>query len=212
MVTTESVAPAGLIRGLREQITDFLRDDILCDRLAEGEPLREDKLAERFGVSRGPIREALAQLTQEGLLVAKPNCGVKVASSAPDSIRELIVPIRRTLETYALKLIFDDLTAEDFRKWDEILLRLELACRRKDTKAIILNDIALHRSILMRADQPDLLAIWQSIVARVRSQFWQETIQYKDPMDIHTEHKALVDVFRKKDREAALAALEEHIC
>ena len=64
------------IRSVREQITDRLRDDILSGRLAEGERLQEAKLAERFGVSRGPIREVLAQLTHEGLVEAKPNCGV----------------------------------------------------------------------------------------------------------------------------------------
>lgn len=212
MAAISSPTNVGLIRSLREQITDRLRDEILCDRLAAGEPLREDKLADRFGVSRGPIREALAQLTQEGLLVSKPNCGVRVASAAPDFIRELIGPIRRTLETYALKLIFDDLTDEDFRNWDDILLQLELACRRKDTKAIILHDIALHRSIVERANQPDLLAIWQSIVARVRSKFWYDTTHYgKDLMGIHEEHKELVDVFRNGNKKAALAALERHI-
>jgi DNA-binding GntR family transcriptional regulator len=71
-----------LIRSTREQITDRLREDIFSGRLAEGERLQEAKLAERFGVSRGPIREALAQLTQEGLLEAKPNRGVSTVVSA----------------------------------------------------------------------------------------------------------------------------------
>jgi DNA-binding GntR family transcriptional regulator len=87
------------IRTVREQITDRLRDDILTGRLAEGERLQEAKLAERFGVSRGPIREVLAQLSHEGLVEAKPNCGVKVTHSDSDSVRELVVPIRRVIET-----------------------------------------------------------------------------------------------------------------
>src|SRR6266568_9551561 len=81
------------IQSMREQITGRLRDDILTGRLAEGERLHEAKLAERFGVSRAPIREVLAQLTHEGLLEAKPNCGVKVAPSDSESVRDLIVPI-----------------------------------------------------------------------------------------------------------------------
>ena len=55
------------IRTVREQITDRLRDDILSGRIAEGERLQEAKLAERFGVSRGPIREVLAQLRAAGV-------------------------------------------------------------------------------------------------------------------------------------------------
>src|SRR6266581_4316559 len=97
------------IRSVRIQIIDRLRDDILTGRLAEGERLHEAKLAERFGVSRGPIREVLAQLTHEGLLEAKPNCGVKVAPSDSESVRELIVPIRRVIETFALKHFFHEI-------------------------------------------------------------------------------------------------------
>src|SRR5262245_12147295 len=97
------------IRSVREQITERLRDDILSGRLAEGERLQEAKLAERFGVSRGPIREVLAQLTHEGLVEAKPNCGVKVAPSDSEAVRELIVPIRRVIETFALKHFFQEI-------------------------------------------------------------------------------------------------------
>src|SRR5438128_1384470 len=73
-----------LIRSTRHQITDRLREDIFSGRLAEGQRLQEAKLSAQFGVSRGPIREALAQLTQEGLLEAKPNRGVSVSHSDSD--------------------------------------------------------------------------------------------------------------------------------
>jgi DNA-binding GntR family transcriptional regulator len=196
---------------LREQIADRLREDVLSGRLAEGERLSEVKLAERFGVSRGPVREALVQLTHEGLLTAKPNCGVRVAPSAPDSIRGLVIPIRRTIETYALRLFFDDISAEDFRTWKSILNSLKHACQQKDVAAIAEQDIAFHRSILERAGQADLLAIWSTIVARVRSHFRQSYSKYKDLIEVHAEHQAIVDTFRTGDKEAAVLALENNI-
>ncbi len=205
------MAASGLIRGLREQIVNQLRDDILAGRLESGERLSETKLADRFGVSRGPIREALVQLTHEGLLVGKPNCGVTVAPSAPDSIRELIVPIRRTIETYALRLFFDGITDDDFRAWEEILQRMQAAIRKKDFNASAEADIAFHRSLLMRAAQPDLLAIWQTIVARIRTHFRQTHLENPDPMAIYREHRNIVDTFRKGDKEAAVKVLEESI-
>lgn len=201
-----------LVRSVRDQITDLIRDDLLCGRIPAGARLSEVKLAERFGVSRGPIREALAQLTNEGLLVSKPNCGVSAAPEPTDDVRDLIVPIRRTIETYALKLFFDSIDDRDFRIWDEILHKLERACREGDEEQIVLQDIAFHRSFITRAKQPDLLAIWQTILVRVRGHFREAVHRQRDSLPkVAEEHRELIEVFRKGDKEAALQALEKHI-
>ena len=204
--------PHALIRSTRDQITDRLREDIFSGRLAEGERLQEAKLAELFGVSRGPIREALAQLTQEGLLEAKPNRGVIVSHSDSDAVRELIVPIRRVIETFALKHFFQEINERDFQAWESILHHLKSACERKDLAAITQYDLAFHRSILMRAGVPALLTIWQTILARIRRHFRHATSHYgADLLEIYQQHRRLVEVFRRGDREAAIKALEEHI-
>jgi DNA-binding GntR family transcriptional regulator len=205
------VSRNALIRGLREQIANTLRDDVLSGRLESGQKLSETKLAERFGVSRGPVREALVQLTNEGMLVGKPNCGVVVAPSAPDSIRELIVPIRRTIETYALRSFFDAIAEDDFRVWEEILEKMKTACEQRDPHASAEADIAFHRSLLLRAGQPDLLAIWQTIVARIRSHFRQAHERVADLMAVYEEHRRIVETFRSGDKEAAVRTLERSI-
>lgn len=205
------MATRGLIRGLREQIANQLREDILAGRFEAGARLSEIKLAERFGVSRGPIREALVQLTNEGLLTGRPNCGVSVASSAPDSIRELIVPIRRTIETFALRLLFDNITPEDFQVWDELLQKMKQALQKKDFNASAELDIAFHRSLLVRAGQPDLLAIWQTLVARIRTHFRHSHMKTKDSLAIYHEHKNIVDAFRSGDKEKSVRILEDNI-
>jgi DNA-binding GntR family transcriptional regulator len=206
------VPSSGIIRGLREQIVKRLRDDILSGRLAEGERLSEPHLAERFGVSRGPIREALLKLTHEGLLVGKPNCGVRVASTAPDSVRQFLIPLRRTIETYALRLCFESLTEEDFQTWEEILQGMERAGRQEDYAALAEQDIAFHRWLLERAGQPDLLAIWSTIVARVRQHFQRVLlVERRNALASCAEHRDLLATFRSGDKEAAIKALEEHI-
>jgi DNA-binding GntR family transcriptional regulator len=202
---------SGLIRGLRDQIVDRLRAEILAGRLPEGTPLREVELSSRFGVSRGPIREALQQLTYEGVLTGIPNRGVRVAPAAPNVVRELIVPIRRTIELFALRQFVKEINEEDINFWEGILSRLRSACERKDFAEIAEQDVAFHRSILSRARQEDLLAIWSVLVARIWTHFRQTSPKYPDAMDIYQEHRHLVDVFRKGDPEASITALQAHI-
>jgi DNA-binding GntR family transcriptional regulator len=199
-------------RGLREQIADRLRDDILSGRIAEGERVSEPQLVKRFGVSRAPIREALVKLTQEGLLISRPNCGVTVAPSAPDAIQELVMPLRRTIETYALRRIFDDINEDDYLTWDAILERLKAACVKRDWITCAEQDIAFHRSILERAGQPDLLAIWATIVARLRSYFRQSYQKYDaEPMELYEEHRRIVETFRSGNKKKAVKALERNV-
>ena len=105
-----------------------------------------------------------------------------------------------------------DITAEDFQRWDAILKKLKAACIAKDYYAVAEYDIAFHRSIVKRAGIKDLEAIWMSLVARVRSHFWEtQQRNYKDPLDIYKEHVNIIEIFRKKNLKSALKALEENI-
>lgn len=201
----------GLICGLRGQIATQLRNDVYSGRLVSGERLSETSLVERFKVSRTPIREALQQLTQEGLLEAKPNCGVRVAAESSDEIQELIISIRRMTETFGLRSCFDDLTEEDFLQWDGIVDRMAEACEKQDYPAIAERDLEFHLAIIRHARIPDLEAIWKMIAARVRSHFRDTQKRYPDPMDIHAEHAEILEVFRGGDRDAAVDILGANI-
>ena len=200
-----------IVYGLREQIVKQIRKDIFAGRLGVGKRLSEVDLASRFKVSRTPIREALQQLVQEGVLDAQPNYGVRVAAEACDSMNELVISIRRMIETFALRLCFDDLNEEDFRQWEDILGRLAEACRKRDYREIAELDIEFHRAVVHRAGIPVLDTIWTSIIARIRTHFRETQLNYSDPMDIHAEHAAILEAFRASNRDAATKLLEENI-
>lgn len=111
---------APVFRTIREQIAERIRADVISGRLPEGTSLCEQALARQYGVSRAPIRDALLQLTQEGLLVAKPNCGVRVGSPSGEEIQPLVVELRRKIEVFALRKVFSKLTDGDVKRLEDI--------------------------------------------------------------------------------------------
>lgn len=193
------------------EIVNQLREEILSGQLAEGSRLTEMDVSKRFNQGRSAIREAFQELTHQGLLITRPNRGVVVASEPPKPIRNLLVPIRRMLESYVLELIFDELDDEDFNRWEELLERMKEACQSRDYAAIAETDIAFHRSFLERAGQPDLLAIWEAMVYRIRSHFRRTQRRCPDPMVIYDEHRAILDSIKSGDLKASLALLDEKI-
>lgn len=196
-----------IYRTIPEQVTARLRQEILSGKLQPGEPLREQEISERFGVSRGPIREALRQLTQQGLLVLEPNKGVRVAQYLSESVRPLTVELRRKIETFVLDSIFEAITDEDTEEWEHILADIKAACEAGDTAALVDHDVRFHQAIIQSHDDKDLFALWQPIALRMLMQY----TRFDDLMDSYREHRTLLDAIRSGDKAAALAALEANI-
>ena len=195
------------IRSVREQIADQLRNEVLADQLPAQQPMRELELAERFGVSCGPIRDALLQLTQEGALAYVPNRGVRVGTPASDEIRELLVVLRRQIETTALEQVFDRLTNEDDDLWREMLDQLQHACERENMSAVVEHDIAFHRSLVRRTGSPDLEAIWLPITVRMRLKY----SRHGKLIEVYNEHARIVDHIIRRNLKSAVKQLAKHI-
>lgn len=196
-----------LYRTIREQIVEQLRKEVMSGQLAEGDPLREESLARRFGVSRGPIRDALLQLTQEGLLVSRPNSGAKVGPSPSVVLQPLLVDLRRQIESYALGRVFETQTDEDLVELTVLLENFRAACKAGEMSEVIAHDMAFHRWIVERAGEPDLVAVWLPILLRFRLRY----TRHRSLMESYQEHKAVVEALRRKDRAAAVRALEANI-
>ena len=201
------MSDAPVFRTIREQIADRIRTDVLSGRLSEGTSLREQTLAKQYGVSRAPVRDALLQLTQEGLLVAKPNCGVKVGSPSGEEIQPLVIELRRKIEVFALRKVFGSLTESDFDRLDETVERLQVACEKEDLGEIVQYDMALHRYLLEATGNADLLAMWLPIVSRMFLHY----SRHRNMMETHREHAVIVDAIRRRDRKAAIEALNANI-
>jgi len=196
-----------IFRTLPEQIAARLQQDILAGQLQPGDPLREVDLSERFGVSRGPVREAFRQLTQQGLLVLEPNKGVRVAQNPSVEVRPLVVQLRRTIEVFVLESIFDRITADDLAVWDEILDDIKSACESNDLNALTDHDLRFHQAIVKSHDDRDLFTLWQPIAMRMMMQY----NRLDDLMESYREHKRILDAIRSGDQRAAIEALSTNI-
>ena len=196
-----------IFRTLPEQIAARLRQDILSGQLKAGDPLREVDLSERFGVSRGPVREAFRQLTQQGLLVLEPNKGVRVAQNPSVEVRPLVVQLRRTIEIFVLESIFDRITEDDIEIWDEILHDIKTACEANDLSSLTDHDLRFHQEIVQSHDDKDLFTLWQPIAMRMMMQY----NRLDDIMDSYREHKRILDAIRARDKPAAIKALSINI-
>ncbi|MEM8947069.1 MAG: GntR family transcriptional regulator [Planctomycetota bacterium] len=196
-----------VFRTMREQIADRIRGDVLSGRLEKGSSLREVLLAERYGVSRAPVRDALLQLTQEGLLVAKPNCGVSVGESANENLQPLVVKLRREIESMALKLAFDRFSEADFDALDASVAKLFEACTKRDLAKVVEYDMAFHRYIVNAADDTELVALWLPIVSRMLLHY----SRHKNILESHAEHAEIAKAIRSKDLKQATKALINNI-
>lgn len=193
------------------EVAERLRNDILCGRIPEGARLAESGISKRFGVGRGPVREAVQKLSSQGLLQTRPNCGAVVAPEASREARGVLVPIRRTLEVHALTRIFDELGPDDFQRWEEILKQMHEACLAEDFHTIAEADIAFHHYLLVRSGEPDFLIVWETLIGRIRSHFRRTQRRCQNLLAIHEEHREILDAFRNGTLQEAVRLLKEKI-
>jgi DNA-binding GntR family transcriptional regulator len=147
------------------------------------------------------------QLTQEGLLVAERNCGVRVGSGPSQAIQPLVVSLRRQIEVFALDAVFPHLTDADDARWQQQLDDLHEACKANDAQKAIEHDIAFHRSIVERTGDADLVAIWLPIITRMLLRY----SRHNKLMDVYREHAKAVKAIKARNKKAAIAALEANI-
>ncbi|MBR9909437.1 MAG: GntR family transcriptional regulator [Gammaproteobacteria bacterium] len=198
---------ANKIIPVREQIADQIRSDIIAGDLAPNEKLNEQALASRFGVSRGPIRDVLLQLTKEGLLVSKSNVGASVNSVLDPELQELMIDIRRKIEFFAIKNLKGKLTDEDFAALDDILQRLQDAFDDGDFTEVTKADIDFHRYLVFKAGGDELVNLWHPIVMRMRLNYQR----IRQSAECVNEHRAIAEALRNDNTREATAALKANI-
>lgn len=151
----------------RQHIAERLRSAILSGEISPGAPLVETTLAAQFDVSRGPLREALRELIEEGLLVTVPYTGTHVITLTVDDIRE-IYSMRITLERFAFEQTWsrrDDAFATELLRREAALTR---AIDAGDDAASILAELDLHGLVYEASGHKLLQRTWHSLRGRLQ--------------------------------------------
>ncbi|MGJ3242555.1 MAG: GntR family transcriptional regulator [Opitutales bacterium] len=195
------------IQSIREQIAAHLRRDVFSGKIGQGEALREQHLAKRFGVSRGPIRDALLQLSKEGLVVAERNRGARVGTQTSPESRRLIVGLRRQVETFALRQLWPSVDDGLLQAWEADLVAFREACLAEDVGLAAEVDIRFHESIFRALGDENLLEIWMPIVTHMMLPY----SRHKTLMEAYEEHRRILEAIVNRDKTAALKRLEANI-
>ena len=152
---------------LRAHVVERLRTAILAGDIPPGASLVETALSERFDVSRGPLREALRQLIEEGLVVTVPYTGTHVASLSVEDVRE-IYSLRTALEIFAFEQIWDRrddrFRAELVRRNEALIATIDAG----DDRASILTELAFHGFVYEACGHRLLERAWHGLRGRLQ--------------------------------------------
>jgi DNA-binding GntR family transcriptional regulator len=210
MSTARPLAPIGL-KSLRHHVLQTLREAIINGRFQPGDRLIEEELCQQLGVSRGPVREALRQLEQEGLVVSFPYRATEVIGVTEAEIREVLMPLRLTLERFAFRHALPRIDAADFATLADLITTMRQAAAADNLARIVEADMHFHELVLERSQQPHCLQIWRTISPRVRAYFYRCGPRHSRLDEIADEHDDLLAAMRSGNIEQVMQALEPHI-
>ena len=195
----------------RQHVVEILREAIMSGQLVPGQRLTELDLSSQLGTSRAPIREALRQLEQEGLVASSPYRGTEVIGVSQEEIEEVLVPVRIALERFAFTKAASKLGLDDFELLESLIAEMADAAQENDFEKLAEADIRFHEAVIMASEQRHCLQMWRTIQPRVRAYFRRDATSYADSHGVAEQHQRLVAALRIGDVEKIVSAVEEHI-
>lgn len=195
---------------LRDVVFKTLRQGILTGELKPGERLMEIHLANKLGVSRTPIREAIRKLELEGLVTMIPRRGAEVAQITEKSMKD-VLEVRKVLDRLSIELACDRITEEEKKQLKEACIAFEEAVKEGDFAQIAKADVAFHDIIVAATGNMRL----SQMVNNLAEQMYRYRFEYIKDKNQHqrlvSEHKIIYEGISKGDRNKALSAIDEHI-
>lgn len=195
---------------LRDVVFNTLRQAILRGELKPGERLMEIQLANKLGVSRTPIREAIRKLELEGLVLMVPRKGAEVADISEKSLRD-VLEVRKALEELAVKLTCDKIKCAQIRELKHAAEEFRKTLKSSDITQIAEADVRFHDVIYEATDNQKLVQLLNNL----REQMYRYRIEYLKRQEAYpqllAEHEEIIRRIEGKEKELAAKIVCKHI-
>ena len=192
---------------LRQRIVDYLKESIVMGDLPPGEKIAEPELAERFGISRTPIREAFRQLESEGFLTVVPRKGATVSPITDKDVREFYA-IKSLLEGYAARIASAVMEYSDIKQMEDLNLQMKVFAERNDVKSFFRLDNRFHDVFLKACGNEKLYNLVHSLVQQFE-RFRITSLSLPGRMKASViQHNKIINAFKKKDADMVEALVK----
>jgi DNA-binding GntR family transcriptional regulator len=206
-----STRPAAVQRQTIASMTvAALRERILRGDYPEGEPLRQDALADELGVSRIPVREALRQLEAEGLVTFNPHRGAVVSSLSLDEIDELF-ELRAEIECDLLRRAIPQMNAEQLERATEVLDEFQDALHAGEATRWGPLNWHFHAALYAPAKRNFTMGVLQKLHQHSDRYFRMQVLLAHGGARANEEHREIIAAVERKDITAACQLMRAHI-
>lgn len=188
--------------------TNSLREAILDGVLSGGAWLREESLSNALGVSRTPVREALARLEDEGLVQREPGAGARVTTVSIDDM-SVVYHVRGSLESLAARYATSRMTRDSLAAFDALQDEMRQAAAAGDSEGFSRANVLFHRQLSVAAANPYLARLLTPVEVGLR-RFGSRSLTADRMSAVLDEHDALLRAFADRDPDAAAEAAATH--
>ncbi|MEB8434263.1 MULTISPECIES: GntR family transcriptional regulator [Cocleimonas] len=210
---TQPIATLSERQTLSEQVYNDIKEAIIAGELIQGAKITEDELAKKYGISRGPLREALRRLESIRLLIKIPHAGMRVVTLTPEMIEEIYI-VREALEGMSARLAAERMTDEEIEDLRNLLVRHSSNIDKSDGKQYFQRegDLDFHFRIAQASNNQWLMDLLSSELYQLLRMCRHRTSQAPArPTKALTEHKQIVEAIASRDAELAEMLMRRHI-
>ncbi len=204
------VSPIHPLPSLREQVATWLRGALFTGDLVPGSTFSVPALAEQFGISATPVREAVLDLVQQSLVVALPSKGFLVVDPSPETIAQS-VEIRRLLEVPTTCRIAETVTTEELVPLRRMAKQILAHARKGDLRRFVEIDDAFHRHLTGLCGNPMLTQLVEDLRSRARVHAVPYIAVHGFLVNAAQEHNRLLDAMQARDLAEVVLVTEMHM-